>query len=209
MPTTQRTNTPHDQTDNSTVGELLVYLYYDTCIIIIGTYVPSYVIYLIPSYYMIDYLVYIVYVPPYMLYSLFIITWYVPSYLYLGRGTPVTKKHLDLPTQLFSNYMYSGFQAAVCEHPGGENFQMCPPGCSRNFWSGSFWKGVEKKFRLARSFAPSRSAPETSDSLARQRRSAGEGRERGDAPRSSRSFGFAPSEPRSSCRTAPRGWRGK
>jgi len=49
---------------------------------------------------------------------------------------------------------------------------------------------------------PTKYAPKISHSLARRRRRAGEGRERGDAPRSSRSFGFAPLEPHSSCRKA-------
>ena len=79
MPTTQRTNTPHDQTDNSTFGELLVYLYYDTCIIIIGLLlVRMYLRMLFNTFVLYDRLLVIVYVPPYMLYSLFIITWYVP-----------------------------------------------------------------------------------------------------------------------------------
>ena len=51
----------------------------------------------------------------------------------------------------------------------------------------AFERGVERKFRLVRT-SPSRSAPETSDC---PRGSVGvreEDRERGDAPRSSRSF---------------------
>ena len=40
----------------------------------------------------------------------------------------MTKKHLDLPTQLFSNYiyMYSGFQAAV-NTPEGKIFRCVRP----------------------------------------------------------------------------------
>ena len=97
-------NTPHDQTDNSTFGELLVYLYIMILALLLLVRMYPYLRMLFNTFVLYDrLLVIIVYVPPYMLYSLFIITWYVPSYLYLGRGTPVTKKHLDLPTQLFSN----------------------------------------------------------------------------------------------------------
>ena len=128
-----------------------------------------------------------------------------PSFIYTTSNPSLTKLGVIF-TKIIRRY--SGFQAAV-DTPAGKIFRFVRPVAPRNFWSDSVWKGVERKFRLVRSFAPSRSAPETSDSLARQRRSAGEGRERGDAPRSSRSFGLAPLEPRSSCRTAPHGWMGK